>query len=1031
MTEFSSPDLSDLDHVTWSDIFSASCPTLAFDRLPSTTVEALQFVFGLVVNEALKYTSEPLRGERGWKALLLLPFLLFQPVLPGKPRKPIQKAIQNRLALLLRGRWQQARMEASQNALTLTSMRSQDTSAAEHRKLKRAQSLVRKGELSRASNILASSSTVLDPDSPDVAVELRKLFPSVNDNSDDDLNLGEVSLTPLDPASKDASSPPKSAAPVPPQAGASPASPAATASEEDEITAETLRSALAKSTTASAGPTGWHINTIKMICKRQAALQLSAKLLTNLIRATVPPVLLSTITTGILTPLSKPNSGVRPIVCCDSWLRLLSKCVVEEEQRTLANHLVPLQVGVGTPGGTELVIHSVRAALDQNKDWCAITIDCRNAYGSIHRSAIHNQLDHLTQVTRTSLVQKYFQLFAEPSSPILTRGSLRLKASQGVFQGDPLSPLLFSIGLDPVLKAVNRQLLLADPNAIMFAYLDDVTLVGPPEAVFPAFSQFSDLALQSGLQVNNDKTKVLDTNSSPEIAALANHFSLPPPESAIQILGTAVGLPEGEKSLSTSSINKEMYDNLKRLPDKQSRLLLLRHWLSKVTNHFARTLPPSSSLPSLNHHDKLVMDVLRTITDSEANEITPQLRQEISLPLRLGGLDVGQLSERRHICYLASCALAISTWQHWVPTTHQLLQGWTKGASPVSVQLQEALHKSSQVVSSYCNLKERTPTSGMSTLALPDRAEGLLRFNNPDRLQQKLTTLDSKVKLEEILSAYLKTNRDKAQFLSKLGPGAAAVFFAIPSERSLQISNDDFSVITRLWLRLPLIGHLDMEPNTPCSCTRPSKGTQVICTDDHLLLCNSGGSFSRRHDAIVREIATLLKTCGLQFELEPHVDPTGSCQLRYDITVFGATDANSKIHLDVSVRNPLASDIVVQAATRPLCAADKGVEEKYNLYSDFVGAGDLFIPLVFETFGAMHSGIQQFLACVGGRTGQEPPPSATWAAPTFGAYQLQRFSAALWRENARCARRVATQAKLQLFAGSLTDSEGRLLLAEA
>ena len=84
--------------------------------------------------------------------------------------------------------------------------------------------------------------------------------------------------------------------------------------------------------------------------------------------------------------LEKPNKDIRPIAIGDTLARLASKCICEARQAALAKYFtstssgdgsVPLQLGVGTPGGTEIAVHSARLLLETNPSWacCSGMID--------------------------------------------------------------------------------------------------------------------------------------------------------------------------------------------------------------------------------------------------------------------------------------------------------------------------------------------------------------------------------------------------------------------------------------------------------------------------------------------------------------------------------------------------------------------------------------------------------------------------------------------------------------------------------
>eukprot|EP00042_Codosiga_hollandica_P034022 m.235090 g.235090 ORF g.235090 m.235090 type:complete len:97 (-) comp54310_c2_seq2:2170-2460(-) len=61
--------------------------------------------------------------------------------------------------------------------------------------------------------------------------------------------------------------------------------------------------------------------------------------------------------------------------------------------------------------------------------------------------------------------------------------------------------------------------------------------------------------------------------------------------------------------------------------------------------------------------------------------------------------------------------------------------------------------------------------------------------------------------------------------------------------------------------------------------------------------------------------------------------------------------------VDVTVRSPLAADIIEQAAVTRLVAADEGVRAKNARYGKSVKSSDIFWPLALETFGGLHHNI--------------------------------------------------------------------------
>lgn len=373
----------------------------------------------------------------------------------------------------------------------------------------------------------------------------------------------------------------------------------------------------------------------------------------------------------------------------------------------------------------------------------------------------------------------------------------------------------------------------------------------------------------------------------------------------------------------------------------------------------------------------------------------------------------------------------VNTWKNWVDADHSILKSMTSADNYCAHQLGLCLKAVHEVVSTASALADgpqaRTVASmPLTQLTLPTTTDQLPAYQLPVKAQHKLTVLHSKSKQIHLLRNIITNPSGKAQYLSKLGFGAAAVFVALPAEGALKINNEQMTLILRLWLRLPLVHALGLTDNTPCGCNRfTNKNEPVMCSDSHLLLCNNGGSFGSRHQSLVRELTAMLAACKMHFKLEPMADVTGKQQLRFDFAAPGFSNTGGTLLADVSVRNPLAQDAVNHASNRPLYAADRAWDEKFQRYSGFIDgkSSDIFLPLVFETFGAMHRGIEQYVSTLASRVCWQPPPQALWTSPTFTAYWMQRLSCCLWRENARNVMRVAALTKLAHSHGALTPED--------
>lgn len=325
----------------------------------------------------------------------------------------------------------------------------------------------------------------------------------------------------------------------------------------------------------------------------------------------------SMLCTSRLTPLLKPDSGIRPIAVGELFYRLATKTILKTAFRI--DFLLPNQLGVGSRGGIEPIARAVERALAgtlPTRYFHLVSLDFANAFNTANRSLIVSALkEHAPALYRLAK-------WAYNNASDLVIGDHILKSAQGVRQGDPLGPLLFSLSIRALLTKLIAKL---GEGRLVFAYLDDIYILSVDGDALKDVYNFFD---QEDTTLKLNRTKCAQVTFE-EIK-----------QDGFRMLGTCIGPASARRTFLLDKINlvNNKLDELRHLPH-QHALILLRQCIQQDVRHLQRTLQTDDIADAWNGLDKRLENEVRRMAAGGEKE-GPEMTGLVNLPARLGGLGV-------------------------------------------------------------------------------------------------------------------------------------------------------------------------------------------------------------------------------------------------------------------------------------------------------------------------------------------------------------------------------------------------------
>jgi hypothetical protein len=662
-------------------------------------------------------------------------------------------------------------------------------------------------------------------------------------------------------------------------------------------------------------------------------LALITDLVNGLYKGIVPEQVRPVFFGGRLIALAKKDGGLRPIAIGYTLRRLAAKVANTYATRKLSPVFSPLQLGVGSAGGMEAAVHATRRYLQHlPSDHSIVKLDFRNAFNTLRRDA-------LLEATQSILPELFtFVTSAYSASSILQFGGEEISSSEGVQQGDPVGPLLFSMTIQPLLTNCASEL--------RIGYLDDITLGGPTVEVASDVIQLKAAAFDLGLELNDSKCELIQGDTLATAPIPFKDFSTIAPADAM-LLGSPLS---ADRALMVTlekrvRVLERGISRLKHLHSHDALVILKHSFSLPVLLHNLR------SSPCANHRMLVEFDeALRTGLSQILNiDLDDGRWTQASLPVRDGGLGIRSAVLLAPSAFLASAAGTSDLISIILPSR---LRSIVDPHIASSLQVWNNFSQSAIAPTGFLSHKQRAW----------------------DDLVVKATQAS-------LLAAHLNAY-DQARLKAAFSLHSGAWLNA-PPITSVGLRLNDESIRVAVGLRL---GAALCTPHT-CPC-----GTFVDSRGNHGLACRRSAGRQLRHTLINDVIWRAMGRAQIAAVKEPSGLSTADMKRPDGATIIPWARGKC-LAWDATTPDTVAASHIAATQLIAGAAADRAASLKSAKYS-FIDATHLFVPVAVETLGPWNTDSLNFILELGRRV------SAATGDPRETAFLLQRVSVAVQRGNA-------------------------------
>jgi len=642
--------------------------------------------------------------------------------------------------------------------------------------------------------------------------------------------------------------------------------------------------------------------------------------------------------------LPEGATKLRPIVLQETLYRIVHSAVAKQLHAKVDAQLMPLQMALHTNSVCALPL-ATHYVLRERRDWVCVALDMSAAYCSVARPAV---VAGLREAGLSELVPIFLATYGQALPARVQReegGCEAVEVEVGVFQGDPMAGIYFSVALLTAMK--KAQAVLTASGGVVRGYLDDLFPLGTVEGVANAVCVLRDEASKVGLRFNAEKTRILGMSAEicerarQAIEGMAEAQCVDLSREMTLILGVPIGCEEAIKKYleGRQAVEGKAINRIRLLECMQSASLLLRYCAGPRMNHLLRTVVPETMRSHAEWFDQVILGVCQHIHGEFQLDVDAKV--QVRLQVSRGGMGLSSALDHSPAAFLGAHADVLHDLHVSFPSLQAPINAYL--SAPLSTH-GAAIISALAVVRGVVTLTKQDP----GPLKAPKSLEELkmMRAKPQRTLSDLIHTLGEK--------AYDNAStRKRTNLLSLQQLGAAAVLTALPSKPALRMKPRSFQLMLARRNMLPT---RLINANYACVCGaynyRSTEEGDILLQDDyHLETCSKTGGPIHRHNAVRDALVYLLRERGAGVAVEPIIGPEDG--QRGDILIHCLKDDKGHSYMvDVSVANVGAASIT--NPTKALAAAKSREFSKHRDYDVLCTERHYaLIPFVLENTAAL------------------------------------------------------------------------------